>query len=168
MRLLPFLISLLIPGICAAQSTSHLMPYSLREHRDDAGTIRRPVAFSAIPFDKPYSKLTPEQQASFKTWYNGMSESDEPPYPIGGLQDIMGPVSRGQQRLLVEGEVEIDVEIDTSGRPVAAKVIKSPSAAATQFVASVALLVKYKPGICGGQPCSMDFPFVSISPCAKA
>ena len=158
MRLRPLLISLLLPGICVAQSTSDLLPYGLREHRDDAGTIRRVVAFSAIPFDKPYAKLTQDQQALVKCWYNSMSASDEPPYPIGGLQDIYGPVSRGQQHLLAEGEVDIDVEINASGEAIAAKVFKSPSEAATQFVASVALLVKYKPGICGGQPCSMAFP----------
>jgi hypothetical protein len=39
------------------------------------------------------------------------------------------------------------------------KAIGSPSPEMTQFAASVLLLTKFKPAICGGQPCKMDYPF---------
>lgn len=116
------------------------------------------VGYSSIPFNKKYAELTVEQKRLFKSQYDAMDEADEPPYPIGGLKDIFDPIARGQSSILQHGEVSVDIEIDAAGAAVTARVLKSPGPLASQLVAGVALLAKYKPGICRGTPCAMSFP----------
>ena len=111
-----------------------------------------------IPFDKGYQVLTVAQQRRLKAAYVDMGESDEPPFPVGGLKDIYGPITEGQQRLLTEGAFRADVEVDAAGDPVAIAVYRSPSEAVTKFVANIIMLTKFKPAICSGVPCKMGFP----------
>lgn len=143
----------------AVGSLAQLPEFRLKQHPDDVvGSIRREVAFGHFPFDKPYPALTPQQQQQFKSLYVTMGDADEPPFPLRGLQEIYGPISRAQKRLLVEGEVAVDVQVDAKGEGVSLKVLKSPSPEFTRFVASVVLSVKYKPALCGGAPCAMELP----------
>ena len=87
-----------------------------------------------------------------------MGETDEPPFPLGGLKALYEPITEGQQRLMVSGTFSADVEIDAEGTPIAIAVHRSPSKAATRFVSSIVLLTKFKPAVCAGSPCRMGFP----------
>ena len=115
-------------------------------------------ALSAIPFDKPYELLTPTEQARVKSVYESMGAGDEPPFPIGGLATLYDPLTKGQQRLLVEGAFIAEVTVSSKGEGVAITVFKTPSERVTKFVAGIALLTKYKPALCQGVPCEMAFP----------
>ena len=115
-------------------------------------------AESVIPFDKSYRELTVDQQRVLRQAYWEMGESDEPPYPVGGLKAIYEPITEGQQQLLVAGTFRADVEIDAQGNPAALTTYRSPNKAVTRFVSNVVLLTKFKPAICGGSPCKMSFP----------
>ncbi len=143
----------------AVGSLAQVPEFSLKQHPDDVvGSIRREVAVGHFPFDQPYPALTAQQQKQFKSLYVTMADADEPPFPLRGLQEIYGPISRAAQRLLVEGEVAVDVQVDAKGEGVSLKVLKSPSPEFTRFVASVVLSIRYKPALCGGAPCAMEFP----------
>lgn len=135
----------------AVGSLAQVPEYRLKQHPDD-------VVFGHLPFDKPYQALTPQQQQQFKSLYVTMADADEPPFPLRGLQEIHGPISRAQQRLKLTGEVAVDVQVDANGEGVSLRVLKSPSPEFTRFVASVALSVRYKPALCGGTPCAMELP----------
>jgi hypothetical protein len=115
-------------------------------------------SISALPFDRPYESLSAAQQALVKAAYEFMGEGDEPPFPIGGLVAIYDPITRGQQRVLLEGRFEADVQINSQGEATSIAVLKSPGEPFTKFVAGVALLAKYKPARCNGVPCAMAFP----------
>ena len=79
---------------------------------------------------------------------------------MDGLAPVYRTIATGQQRLLVTGRLRIDVQVSPDGMAEAVKVIESPSAESTKFVASVLLMERYKPALCGGAPCRMDVPFV--------
>ena len=115
-------------------------------------------AVGAIPFDRPYSALTKEQRAQVRSCYVKLGETDEPPYPLDGLQAIYDPIVEAQKYLRVEGEFSADVEVNAEGVATTITILRTPSKKVTDFVASVALLAKYKPAICEGAPCAMGFP----------
>ena len=113
----------------------------------------------AIPLNRRYSELTRDQQAILKSRYEAIAENDEPPFPVDGLEPLFAAISKGQQKSLAQGVMEIQVEIDANGDAKAARVFQSPDADLTRFAASVLMLSKYKPGVCAGTPCAMAYPF---------
>jgi len=135
--------------------------YSLKQDQPDTGTsIKRGIATgSVVPFDKRYSELTPEEQASVKSLYEGLGPNDEPPYPLNGLAPIYNVIAAGQQKLLVTGNVTLAVEVDNQGDATSVSVLRSADPEMVKFVASVLMLQKYKPAMCNGSPCTMQFPF---------
>lgn len=144
-----------------AQPTSTPQRYNLKEGAKLFGvSLGAPIgnAISRVPFDRPYSQLTPEQQFEIRSAYVEMVEADEPPFPLEGLAAIYDPIMQGQQRLLATGAFNADVEIDREGNAVAVAVYKSPSQKVTEFVSSILLLTKFKPAVCRGEPCAMGFP----------
>jgi hypothetical protein len=115
-------------------------------------------AIGALPFDLPYESLSRAQQAQVKAAYESMGEGDEPPFPLGGQGAIYDPLTRGQQRLLIEGQFVAQVDVNSNGEPVSVAVVKTPDERFAKFAAGIALLIKYKPAQCSGVPCAMAFP----------
>ncbi len=135
--------------------------YQLKEDTELFGFIPGHTPGNAefvMPFDKPYEQLSVSQQRILKAAYVEMGETDEPPFPVGGLKAIYGPITEGQQRLMTSGTFRADVEIDAQGDPIAIAVYRSPGKAVTNFVSRVVMLTKFKPAVCGGLACKMGFP----------
>ena len=147
-------------GVLAAAAVEPLR-YQLKEETKLFGFLPGFTAGNAefvIPFDKSYEQLAADHRRMLKSAYVEMGETDEPPFPVGGLKAIYEPITEGQQQLMVSGTFSADVEIDVEGTPIALAVYRSPSKAVTKFVSSVVLLVKFKPALCSGSPCKMGFP----------
>ena len=158
-----------VPLVCVLLASSLLTSaaqaerYQLKEDTKLFGFIPGHTidnAESDVPFDKAYEQLTVVQQRSLKSAYVEMGESDEPPFPIGGLKTIYEPITEGQQQLLARGLFRADVEIDSDGTPIAVAVYRSPSSAMTRLISSIVLLSKFKPAVCSGSPCKMGFPIL--------
>ena len=112
-----------------------------------------------IPFDKPYEALTPKQKALVRSAYENLGENDEPPYPKEGLGKALDIVARIQHKALIEGEMVLIVRIDERGDAQSVSVFKTPDPKVSNVVGSALMLLKYKPGICAGKPCAMDYRF---------
>lgn len=115
-----------------------------------------------VPFDKTYAQLTPQEKATFKLSYNNMPEADEPPYPKFGLGNIYKALAKVQRHFLESGQVEMYVTIDSTGAPVNVEVYKTPSAEIGKIFAEVLLKTEYKPAVCAGKPCRMEFPLITL------
>ncbi len=135
--------------------------YSLKQDQPDIGTnIKRDiVGGSVVPLDKGYAELSPEEQAYVKSQYEQMGPNDEPPFPINGLRPIYKMIAAGQQKLLVTGSMTLAVEVNSQGEAMSVSVLQSPDPEMARFAASVLMLQKYKPALCNGSPCKMQFPF---------
>ena len=94
-----------------------------------------------------------------KSQYDKMGDNDEPPFPLNGLRSIYKPVADAQQRLNAKGHLSMYVDVDSQGKPVSVSVFESPDPQMTKIAAAVLMLQDYKPAICNGQPCRMQFPF---------
>ena len=142
----------------AAQTTPP--EYVMKSDRPPTGSnIRREeVRGTAVPMDRTYEQLTPEQRAIVHGWYESIAPGDEPPFPTEGTKPIHDAVRKGQAKLLVTGELFLKATVESTGDVSAVKAVGSPSPEMTKFAASVLLLTKFKPAVCGGRPCQMDFP----------
>jgi hypothetical protein len=148
-------------GQSSAQlSTPH---YVMRDEAPPTGSIlpRPEGAGFPIPVDRRYDQLTPEQKAVVHSWYEHVEPGDEPPFPADGLAPLYDTIRLGQQKLKVRGDLEVAVTVGSGGDAIDVQVLKSPSTEMTEFAASILLMTKYKPAVCKGQPCRMQFP-VSI------
>lgn len=158
----PLVLAAMMTWLCAP-ATSQESPsrYSIKEDAPQTGYLGRHeiVSGSALPFDKSYAELTADQQALLKSQYQGLGPTDEPPYPLHGLGPIFKAIAKGQTRLLVEGNLSLQVDIDSQGNPTSIRISKSPDSKMTQYVAAVLMEQKFKPALCGGVPCKMSFPF---------
>jgi hypothetical protein len=143
-------------GIVSAGETYH-------EKRDTIARLafEQPDAASwNIPFDKPYAKLTPDQKASIRCRYENLAADDEPPYPLDGYKDIVDAVRVAYDDLREDGHLDAVLKITAQGEMQAISFYKSPSAEMSNEVASALLDVKFKPAVCAGSPCAMEFPLV--------
>lgn len=135
--------------------------YTIRQAEPDTGTRipKNIVDGSRLPLNKRYGELTSEQQKLLKAQYEQMGDADEPPYPANGLGPVYQQIARGQQKLLARGPLAMFVDIDVTGVATAVQVLQSPDPQVTRFVATVLMQEKYKPAVCDGKPCRMQFPF---------
>lgn len=151
--------------LAAAQDAAPKPGFSLKEDTPRTGSnIKRDTVWGgALPYDKAYAELTPEEQRTFKARYMEMAEGDEPPFPVDGLGPLLGAISKANQAARAGfGRLEMDVFVDETGTPSKVDVIQSPDARLAKHAATIAMLTKFKPALCKGTPCAMGFP-VSIN-----
>jgi hypothetical protein len=133
--------------------------YFLKEEVTGSSIRRDSLTGSAVPLDKPYAELTPEEKRIVKVWYLGMPEEDEPPYPSHGLLPELSAAKRAQENLNIGGSVYLVVTIDSTGVPTGVDVVKSPDPELTKAIADILMVERFKPAICHGVPCKMEYPF---------
>jgi hypothetical protein len=128
----------------------------------ETGTIlKKDIKWSSpIPLDKTYDELTPEQKTALNAMYESLREGDEPPFPAEGIKPIFSAVKKAQRILQARGELNMAVTVGPDGK--ATKVedfsdVYNPQM--TELTQQVLLLTKYKPAMCKGTPCTMQFRF---------
>ena len=88
--------------------------------------LNRMVMRGALPYDRSYEQLTPEQKAVVRAEYDNVGPNDEPPYPKYGLADVADAVSRMSVRNPIEGEVILTVRVDESGEAKSVSITRLP------------------------------------------
>ena len=121
---------------------------------------RKIVAGGTVPINQTYAQLAEEHRAYYRSFYNNMPVTDEPPFPKEGLISIFKPLTKVQGTLRSQGEVEMYVKVDASGQPLSVSVYKTPDLKTTEEIAKILMLIEYKPAICSGRPCVMEFPLI--------
>lgn len=133
--------------------------YGLNSERTGSHLLALNTSNVLVPPEKPYAQLTPEQQRKLKDAYDKMPDADEPPYPLNGLRPLLRACEELQRSMLVRGEFLLAVTVDAHGNATSVEVFKSADPKMTKAMASVLMLEKYKPAVCNGAPCQMQFPF---------
>jgi hypothetical protein len=115
---------------------------------------------SKIPLNKTYSELTPEQKEALHAMYQSLPPGDEPPFPEKGIKPIFNAVRNAQHILHARGELDMVVTVGPDGKAIKVENFSNTrNPRITKTTQQVLLLQKYKPGICGGTPCTMQFRF---------
>lgn len=144
----------------AAASNPPPARYALREDIPDIGTnIRREVMRSElVPIDSSYAQLTPEERARWRGQYEGLPPDVEPPFPQSGLQAILRQLLAAQKLARVSGPFSAFAQVDEKGEVTSVSILVSPDKDISQAAATAVMRTRFKPALCGGKPCAMQFP----------
>ncbi|MCR5864088.1 hypothetical protein [Aquincola sp. J276] len=111
-----------------------------------------------VPLNRTYEQLSPAEKALIRAWYDDMPAADEPPFPRAGLYPVMEAVRKGQQRVLAEGDLFLVATVNGSGGVDEVKAYGKADPVLVDFVSRVVMHTPFKPALCAGIPCRMDFP----------
>jgi len=78
------------------------------------------------------------------------------------LRPVVDNLTRIQVRLGYEGERYLAATVDSDGRVNAVKVLRSPDPEMSRMAATVLMETEFKPALCDGRPCGMDFPLRQV------
>jgi hypothetical protein len=153
--------SLLLGAHRPAWAQSSAPEYVIRQSDPSLGTnIRRAVVSGGtIPLNRRYDELTADEKAAVRELYEGMDPADEPPFPANGLKPMYDAIQQAHERRFhVRGEMTLVATVGPAGDTLKVEAIRSPDPDMTRFAASVLFATKFKPAVCQGQPCTMDYP----------
>lgn len=140
-------------GAAGAEESS----YAFKDQPRTGSHIRRTVAFAPIPFDKRYADLSEAQKSTVRAAYERMGADDEPPFPANGLNPVFRMLARLDKLAMRPGPIKASVAVDPAGTPLSVRVLTAPNGELGDYVAKLLLEQRYKPALCGGQPCGQDF-----------
>ena len=138
----------------------------MNETSSTTGTIiRRDLAWSSkIPLDKTYEQFAPEEKAEFHALYVELAPGDEPPFPAAGMRPVFNSIKKGQQIVRARGQLNLVVTVGPDGKALEVADLGGVGGAnaseMARFAGSVLLMTKFKPAVCGGNPCKSQFPFM--------
>ncbi len=138
----------------------------LNEASSKTGTIiRRDLEWSSkIPLDKTYEQFAPEEKAEFHALYVALAAGDEPPFPAAGMRPVFNSIKKGQQIVRARGQLNLVVTVGPDGKALEVADLGGVGGAnameMARFAGSVLLMTKFKPAVCGGNPCKSQFPFI--------
>jgi hypothetical protein len=148
--------------VCANDATQPT-EYLIRQSVPSTGShVKRPIIRAgSISLEKPWSELAPEEKASLKAQYEHLGDSDEPPFPSNGMMPIFVALKRIHEEsgLQYRGQMTAYVSVASDGKPRSVAVLQSPSQEITDVLVTSLMSQTYKPALCKGVPCAMEFPF---------
>ena len=157
MRTATFVGAVLALSACA----THAQQYRMKEDEPRTGTLlKRDIARATIPYDMSYADLPDAVKARLRAMYAEMGPEDEPPFPATGYGHLMRTLAEVRRKVRIEGIFDLGVMVGPDGRATEIKVYRSPDPKLATVVANVLVLEKYKAALCGGTPCTQEFPFV--------
>ncbi len=149
-------------AVLGSASAAHAgSKYRVKEEQARTGTlfIQHGVTRAPIDVNRDYYELSPEDKAIVHGWYEYIAPGDEPPFPVEGLAPNYKASNKGRNIAQVaHGELSLAVTVGPDGKAKKVEVFKSPGRDITNYVSEVLLLTKYKPAICEGEKCEMQFP----------
>lgn len=145
--------------VSSSTSAQDSAQYGVKGDARTGSIIRRQeIKSNGVPINRSWQRLKPEEQAIVRGWYQNMPAADEPPFPEDGLKAIHEAILRGKEKRGVTGELDLAATVEANGKVSSVKAYKSPDAEMTQYVGTVVMLTRFKPAVCSGKPCRMDFP----------
>lgn len=171
-------VTLLACGQAQAQATSAEMPSRMGGQQaptrnyssatQSTGTIlKKGIRWqSKIPLNKTYAQLTPAQKEILHSQYENIAPGDEPPFPEKGIKPIFNAISNAQHILQARGDLNMTVTVGPDGKATQVEDFSNVhNAQMREALQNALMLTKYKPAVCGGAPCTMQFKFTqSLKP----
>ncbi|MDC8756539.1 hypothetical protein [Janthinobacterium fluminis] len=138
--------------------------FTLRDGEVRVGAHVRRDAAAAAPAYRRGAGNSPEERRALRLAYDSLAADDEPPFPANGMAAIQRAIREAQGRLPEAGMLRMVVRVDSKGDASAVEILSSPGEKTTRFAATLLMAAKYKPGLCRGVPCNMEFPFSAAFP----
>ncbi len=145
-----------------AQEQKKQDEFAVKEDTARTGSMikRAAVTSKLIPLNKAYHELSTEQKNYLKSQYENMAENDEPPYPLDGPAKSYKALSDALKKLgAYRGKLSVLVDVNSEGVAENASILETPDDNLGVFAAKVMLIEKFKPALCAGKPCKMQYLF---------
>ena len=146
--------------LLAALSDGQAQPYSLQAPDAETGTRIRPFATydARYPQNKPYEEFTSDERVLLKAMWEQMPAEDEPPFPRTGMRSILMDIRAAAERRQASGVLSLVAHVAPSGKVTKVDIHASPDDPLTRFAVWRLMTTPFKPAICSGAPCAMQFP----------
>jgi hypothetical protein len=134
--------------------------FTLRDGEARGGPhIRRDAAAGAVAPNRRYAELSGGDKRALRAAYDGMAADDEPPFPANGMARLQKTIRAASGRLPEQGPLRMLVRVDSRGDASAVEILRSPGDKTSKLAAAALMAEKYKPGLCRGVPCAMEFGY---------
>ena len=110
-----------------------------------------------LPLNRRYAELDSGEKAVVRGQYEGMPAADEPPFPAEGLLPVFQAVQTGAGKLPSLGQLTLVADVDSSGRVRHVDTFGKADPEFARFAARVLASTPFKPGLCAGKSCNMQF-----------
>ena len=145
-------------GLCAVAAAQEQSPQYKLKRLTTGSAIPWDGASSKVAINRTYAQLGDEERGLVRAQYENMGPDDEPPFPAKGLRPMLQAIQEAQRKLLVSGELYLIATVESDGKVSSVKAIGSPSEEMVRFAASSMMFTPFKPGMCDGSACTMEFP----------
>ncbi len=135
--------------------------YTVTEDEPRTGTrIRRNVvAGNLVPLNRTYAQLTDAEKQIVKSQWQSIAPDDEPPYPADGLLPVQRAIQKVAQATDWTGPLALVAKVDAAGTVTAVDLLRPADPTVVARAADVLMHIRFKPAVCSGRSCAMDFPF---------
>jgi len=113
-----------------------------------------------FPHDKHYSEFTDKEKRAYRRPYEGIPDTETPPYPEKNMSWISWEISRlAKERVRNWPRGKMFAIVDVSAKGVAKKVTiyEAPNGESAQLTSYVLTQTKFTPADCNGTPCDGEF-----------
>jgi hypothetical protein len=115
------------------------------------------VRSEGLPLNRRYADLDAEEKAIVRANYEAMPADDEPPFPAQGLLPIFDAFKRGADKQAPLGTLTLVADVDGEGKVRHVDSFGKVDADFARFASRVLVATPFKPAICGGKPCNMQY-----------
>lgn len=150
----------LLVGAAQGQTQTQALPAKQFEYRvQEVGSHITGTAGRAegLPLNRRYAELDAGEQARVRGHYDNMPAADEPPYPAQGLLPLFQAVQTGSGKQASLGLLTLVADVDGTGRVRHVDTFGKVDAEFARFAAQVLAATPFKPGLCAGRPCNMQY-----------
>jgi hypothetical protein len=144
---------------CATSAWAGDLPRKQFEVRvEETGTrLGRAAIRSALPLNRRYADLDAAEKAAVRADYDGMPADDEPPFPAEGLLPIFTAIQAGMDRMGALGTLTLVADVDEAGKVRHVDSFGKVDPDFARFASRVLVSTPFKPGVCAGKPCNMQY-----------
>lgn len=110
-----------------------------------------------LPLNRRYADLDAAEKALLRAGYDAMPADDEPPFPAEGLLPVFMAVQTGSGRQPPLGKLTLVADVDSAGQVRHVDTFGQVDAEFARYAARVLAATPFKPGVCAGRPCNMQY-----------
>jgi hypothetical protein len=125
---------------------------------EEIGTrLGRSAIRSTLPLNRRYAELDDAEKAWLRADYEDMPAGDEPPYPADGLLTVFTAIKDGMEKHGPLGTMTLVADVDSDGKVRHVDAFGKVDSDFAQFASRVLVAIPFKPGVCAGRPCNMQY-----------
>jgi hypothetical protein len=154
----PIVLCCLLAAFMPVASAQELPRKQFEIRVEETGTrLGRAAIRSTLPLNRRYAELEDAEKAMVRADYEGMPAGDEPPFPAHGLLPIFNDINEAMNKYRFFGTLTAVADVDGDGKVRHVDVFGNVDRTVASFVTRVLFAAPFKPGVCAGKPCNMQY-----------